>query len=138
MRYERGRIRFDVRCLTDHMLNRYASSWNAGAKRYLLAHSPNVNLYDVMHEYAAVVDVLYGWHRERLYEYQFATLKEWEALAAEFREMTETLEPGKLSEHDPGATFVVPEDMNIPSRTGTRPPSRARAKNNNSKRKKRK
>lgn len=105
----RDRQRFEVYCRTDMLLNRYKSWWTPSARDYLRSQAPNINLASVVDEYGKVVDVLYDWYEDRFYEYHYPTLAAFEAMAVEYREISEELEPGGLPQHNPTATFSTPE-----------------------------
>lgn len=135
MRFQRGKQWYEVDCRTDILLNRYKDWWTAGARRYLVANSPRVNLTKVVEKYAEVVDAFYDWFTDRFYEYWFPVLSEFEALVAEYREISETLEPGGLPAHDPSDTFAHPQDRRKRSKP---PPTRSHSKSRSKKGQRRK
>ena len=115
---------FEANCRTDILLNGYASWWNAGARRYIAARAPRLDLTAAVNEHVDVVSPIYEWYQERVYEYHYRKFADLEATAARIREVSERLEPGSLPPLPDGpAQFVDPSELR-----SVRPPPKRRPK----------
>ena len=127
---------FEANCRTDILLNRYKTWWTAPARQYIESKAPRMNFGNVVEEHAEAVGPLYGWYRERVYEYHHPTLVDFEQTAARIREIRERLEPGSMPPPDEPAHFASPAELDqaLQKRATPPPPRKPRAKSKGKKR----
>jgi hypothetical protein len=123
---------FEVNCRTDILLNRYASWWNAPARRYIESKAPRLDVGVAIREHAEAVLPLYEWYEERVYEYHYPTLSDLDESAARLREISEILEPGSMPPLDEPIRFQRPEERGS-EKAGARGPARSSAARRRSK-----
>lgn len=136
-RFTQTKKHFEANCRTDILLSRYKTWWkDEAAIRYIETKAPRLNLRTVIEEHAAALDPLYSWYQERVYDYHYATLVEFEESARRHREISERLNPGAMSDLDESTLFESPEERKARRQAPPRPPKK-RAKTKPKKRKRR-
>lgn len=119
---------FEADCRTDILLNRYESWWGAGARRYIESKAPRLNLGAAVEEHAEAISPLYEWYEERVYEYHYPSLADFEQTAARIREIQECLEPGSTPPPDEPAHFASPAERDQARHRPRPPPRKPRSK----------
>jgi hypothetical protein len=125
-RFTRTTQKFEANCRTDILLNRYETWWTAPARRYIESKAPRLNLGATVEEHAEAISPLYEWYQERVYEYHYPSLADFEQRAGRIREIQERLETGSMPLHDEAARFAIPAEHDQARKRPTRPPQKPR------------
>lgn len=120
--------KFEAHCRTDILLNGYETWWTAPARRYIESKAPRLNVGVAVEEHAEAISPLYEWYQERVYEYHYPSLADFERTAARIREIQERLEPGSMPPPDEPARFASPAERGQVGQRPTRSPQKPRAK----------
>lgn len=135
-RFTRITQKFEADCRTDILVSRYETWWTAPARRYIESKVPRLNLGATVEEHAEAISPLYEWYQERVYEYHYPLLADFEQTAARIRDIQERLEPGSMPPPDELASFASPAERDQAGRRPTHPPQKPRAKPQGKKRRK--
>ncbi len=126
--FTRTTQKFEAHCRTDILLNRYATWWSAPARRYIESKAPRLVIGAAVEEHAEAISPLYKWYQERVYEYHYPSLADFERTTARIREIQERLEPGSMPPPDEPARFASPAERGQVGQRPTRSPQKRRAK----------
>ena len=135
-RFTQTTEKFEADCRTEVLLNRYKSWWNRAARQYIKSKSPRLNLGAAVNEHAAAIIPLYEWYQQRVYDYHYPTLADFEQTATRVREINERLEPGSIPQAAGPGHFASPEERNRVREHPTARPRKRRSDSNSKKRRK--
>ncbi len=127
---------FEANCRTDILLNRYATWWNQGARRYIESKAPRMNLKGAVEEHAEAVLPLYEWYEDRVYQYHYPLMQDFEETAERIRQIKERLEPDSVPPPDETAHFTTPAERRSAQQRRTPPPRKAKSKSKKRRKKK--
>lgn len=144
-RFTQTMAHFEADCRTEPLLNRYKTWWkDEAAVRYIESKAPRLSLRAAVEEHVDAFSPLYDWYDERVYEYHYETMKDFEEKVSRIREVSERLEPGSMPPLDEDAHFVRPEErgqtwrkLDLPAPPPRNPRSTSKSKKKRKNRKRR-
>ena len=87
-----------------------------------------MNLKAAVEEHAEAVLPLFEWYEDRVYQYDYPLMQDFEETAERIRQIKDRLAPGSVPRPDETAQFTTPAQRRSAQQRRTPPPRKAKSK----------